>query len=218
MKWVPACSNRLGEPIPPVRDDNAFATTSNHHKQERSSTSAGGLAARVLRVCWAAWTETELLMPHDPVQFAEYFRLALLAGRVTNADIVRWADEIIAASSTPDPRIIEVSLGSRLDSSAMGRLLASLSGPGQSRAAAFRFLTELRNDHRSGAVSGQQIARTVEALGEFLMLSEPLASEMMGLDDGFVLAIAGTYGTLDEADRHLQLFLDAAIANVSTEA
>src|SRR5262245_44087250 len=59
---------------------------------------------------------------------AETLRCGLLAGCASVAEVVAWADEMIAAETAPDIAIIEVSLAGRRAPVEVARLLEAVPG------------------------------------------------------------------------------------------
>ena len=139
---------------------------------------------------------------------AEIIRIGLVGGFRTVADAIRWADDVVAADSDPDPAIIEVALAGELSSAEVVSRLSVVAGTADAttvwRAVFADILRTVDADHSRG-----------EAIAHWLYSStrnrelpeETFGSEPLFLEDYFAGAREGWGGTYDEAFRELRAYL-----------
>ena len=125
---------------------------------------------------------------------AEALRLGVIAGLVTVADAVAWADDVIMADARPDAAILDVSLAGKKPVFEVAKLLGEVRGPLDSERASRRLLGRmlrlLDDDPRRGnelAVALYRLARN-GALPDDRFGMEPYR-----LDDEFELERQGMY-------------------------
>jgi hypothetical protein len=141
---------------------------------------------------------------------AECLRAGLVGGWRTAAEIIAWADDVLASDPESPREVVEIALASRQPRETLAALLRSIPG-GVDRVAVMReCLSDLRRWMGNDIDRGAQVAHYLYALaGSDLLPVSEFGSEPYGLDDNFSLARAGSYGTLLDAMAHLQKWLDA---------
>src|SRR5438093_10536397 len=140
---------------------------------------------------------------------AEVLRHGLLAGVCTVADVVAWADGIIAADSKPDIAVIEVSTSGLRRTADVIALLREVPGECDPVIVIRRAMANLRSALAANPARGPEIARWLYQLATSGELPEEhFGQEAYALEDWFALASSGTYGTYADALRHLEAYLE----------
>lgn len=138
---------------------------------------------------------------------AESLRIGLLAGIVTQEDVITWADHVIEEESRPHPTVIEVSLSAGSSSERIANLLEDI--PGESpRVSALRLLLKLLLDRlnrtpEAGRVVAESLYRLASAGG---WPEEVLGGEAYWLDDLFQPECGTPY---DDAVQDLREYLES---------
>lgn len=95
---------------------------------------------------------------------AETFRCALLAGCATVAEVVAWADEVIAAEATPDSAIIEVSLAAHRSPIDVVSLLKAIPGHADGVQVRRRMMSRMLRLLDKEPSRGHQVARWISVV------------------------------------------------------
>src|SRR5262245_46722482 len=148
------------------------------------------------------------MMPSQKEQ-AEVLRHGLDAGLRTVADVVAWADGIIAADPQPDFEVIEVACGGHRRPREVIALLRKVGGECDSALVIRRVMQDLRAVLAADQARGPAIAAWLYRLA----CTEELPGDQFGLEpysleDGFALARSGAYGTFADAVRDLDAYLE----------
>ena len=139
---------------------------------------------------------------------AERLRLGLLGGWRDIAEVVTWADDVLAAETNPPPQIVDLSLGRRQPREIVIDLLHEIPGSVHSIAIMRQCLADLRQWVGNDPKRGEQAARYLYALaGSDLLPEADFGPEPFFLDDHF--ALAGKVGTNTDALKYLIQWLDA---------
>ena len=140
---------------------------------------------------------------------AEALRLALLTGLVDTPAVVAWADRLILADRIAEaPAVLDLSLAGSRPPAEIVALLGQVPGAPDHASVGRRVAARLRRALESGELDVVAVAR-----GMYRMLREGYApdSDFEGMayfaDDGVDLALARTYGTLDDIREELTAFL-----------
>jgi len=139
---------------------------------------------------------------------AEVLRHGLLAGCRTVADVVAWADSIIAADTRPDIAIIEVATSARRSRGDVMALLRTVPGDYDPVTVVRRFMADLRVALTAEPNRGPEIADHLYQLaisGELPL--EQFGQEPYSFGDRFDLAQSGIYGTNEDVLRALDAYL-----------
>lgn len=148
------------------------------------------------------------MMPNQKEQ-AEVLRCGLQAGVRTVADAVAWADSIIAADPQPDIAVIEVACGGLRRPGEMVSLLREVGGESDRVTVIRRAMADLRSALLANPARGPEIAGWLYQLATTGELpEEQFGQEPYSLGDWFALASAGTYGTIADAVRALDAYLE----------
>jgi hypothetical protein len=138
---------------------------------------------------------------------AEVLRHGLMAGCRTVADVIAWADSVIAVDPRPDIAVIEVASSSRLRPADISALLRNVAGDYDPVAVIRRSMTDLRRALAADPARGPQIARWLYELATSGEVPEDeFGSDPYALEDWFSLAGSGI-GTYDNAVRELDAYL-----------
>ena len=139
---------------------------------------------------------------------AEAFRVGLLAGYVEPAEVITWADQVIAAGDVPRPGIIEVSLAGSKPVAELAHALGEIEGATNSSRLAWLIFRQMAAAVRHNPAVAPQVARTLHQmyLGNLVPSAEARV-QMSRLDDAFELAASGAWGTPNEAQAELVAFL-----------
>jgi len=141
---------------------------------------------------------------------AERLRFGLQSGWRDIAEIVAWADDVLASETNPPPQIIDLSLARQQPRESVIELLREIPGSVDNTAIIRHCLADLRRWVGDDLERGEQAARYLDALACSQMLPEAhFGSEVFGLVDHFALARSGTYGTVEGALACLVEWLDA---------
>lgn len=140
---------------------------------------------------------------------AEAFRCALVAGCATVAEVVAWADEVIAADTTPDIAIIELSLAGRAALADVVALLKAVTGYADGIVVRRRLMSRMLRLLDNEPTRGQQVAHSLFRLA----INGDLPEEEFGwepfvLEDAFDLARNQVYGTYETALADLRAYLE----------
>ena len=141
-------------------------------------------------------------------QNAEALRVGLLAGYISPAEVVAWADGVIAAGDVPGPELIEVSLGGGLPVDELARTLNAIRGEVSPIQLARTILCQMAAAFRRDPTTGRAIARLLYQMYlDDLVPSSEARVQMSRLDDAFNLAESGASGTIQEVQTELAEFL-----------
>lgn len=144
---------------------------------------------------------------------AEALRREFLLGLTSAAEVIAWADGVIAAEREPDISVIELAMAGHRGPADIVHLLAAI--PGEPSDALVRHLVfcRLRDVLRA---QPQRLRRFGSIF--LLLASERFAptdeavNEMYALEDRLDLARGGALGDLDEIRKDMQAFLDRVTA------
>jgi|SRR6516165_2695982 hypothetical protein len=148
------------------------------------------------------------MMPRQKTE-AEVLRHDLNAGIRTVAEAVAWADAIIAADPHPDFAVIEVACSGRRRPMDVIALLREVGGECDAVEVVRRAMANARVALRAHPERGPDVASWLFRLA----VNDELPTEQFGvepysLDDMFQLARLGTYGTIPDALRELDEYLE----------
>ena len=141
---------------------------------------------------------------------AETLRLALLTRLVDAAAVVAWADRLILADRIAEaPVVLDLSLAGSRPTADIVELLGQVPGTIDQAAVGRHVAAQLRRALDSGQLDVVGVARAM-----YRLLREGYSpdSDFEGMaycaDDGVDLALAGSYGTLDDIREQLTAFLE----------
>jgi len=140
---------------------------------------------------------------------AEVLRYGLQAGVRTVADVVAWADAVIAADPHPDFAVIEVASSGGRRPREVAALLQEIAGDCNAVGVMRRAMTDLRTALTANPERGPEIAAWLYRLavnGE--LPEEEFGLEPYSLGDCFELARTGTHFTAADALRELEVYLE----------
>jgi len=141
---------------------------------------------------------------------AERLRLGLQGGWRGIAEVVAWADDVLASEASPPAQIVELSLGRHQPCEGVIELLREVPGDVDNIAIMRQCLAELRLWVGKDPQRGEQVARYLYALACSDLLPEAhFGHEPFSLDDHFALARTGVYGSAEAALTYLVEWLDA---------
>jgi len=140
---------------------------------------------------------------------AEVLRYGLIAGTVSVAEVVAWADRVIAAEAAPGGTLLDVAMAGRMLPADVAGLLKGLPGDADRIRVMRRVLWGMLQALRQDPDRGEDIAGTLYRLATGGDLpSAAFGSDPFGLDDAFELARKGHYGTRTDAIEGLRTYLE----------
>jgi hypothetical protein len=146
------------------------------------------------------------VMSNSTTTEADVLRCGYDVGYFNKSDIERWADRLIAATEAPCYELLDLSILRNAHPLDVMKLLRSLGAadPAATLETQVGFIALL--------YTTQQITTQLAIRGLFALVHEPgttadQESHIYYLDDGYDLAVAGTYGTMDDIERELNDFL-----------
>jgi len=145
-------------------------------------------------------------MSTDAATEADVLRCGYDVGFFDKSDIARWADQQIAAIDAPSMALIDLSMNRQLHPLDVMKLLRNF---GQSNPSA---IIEAQLGFIGLLLSTNRMSVELAIRGLWSLIHEPgvtdeQQSQIYYLDDGYDLAIAGTYGTMADIDRDLRRFV-----------
>ena len=146
----------------------------------------------------------------NPAVRARAFAKLLALGFVSPRDVVAWVDALIAAGPSPHECLIDASLaeGNRNDLIAALDGFATATGSQDTEAVASTVLAGLHSWFLGHPEDGPRIARALLAMAIARECPDRSAEgDMYGLEDQYELAANGIYGSRDDVDRDLRVFL-----------
>jgi hypothetical protein len=148
------------------------------------------------------------MMPKQKEE-AEILRYGMEAGVRTVADAVAWADTIITADPHPDFAVIEVSCSGRRRPREVVALLREVGGECDAVHVIRRVMADMRTTLSANPERGHESAASLYRLAVNGDLpGEHFGVEPYSLEDIFQLARSRTYGTLADALRDLDEYLE----------
>ena len=137
---------------------------------------------------------------------ADVLRSGFKLGFFGKPDIERWADRQIAAVDEPSLELIDLSMNQRVDPHDLLKLLEAV---GQTDArqkveTEIGFLGLLLSSRR---ITVEKAIRSLWSLVYAPGITDEQQSQIYYLDDGYDLALAGTYGTITEIEVELRAFV-----------
>ena len=146
-------------------------------------------------------------MPGQKEQ-AEVLRHGLMAGTLTVADVIAWADSVIETDPQPDIAVIEVATSARRQAADVSSLLRNVAGECDPVVVLRRSMSDLRLALATNPSRGPQIARWLYQLATNGELPESeFGIDAYMLEDWFALASSGTFGTHEGAVKELDAYL-----------
>lgn len=136
---------------------------------------------------------------------ADVLRCGYDVGYFDKADIARWADRQIAATDDPCTELLDLSMIRQTHPLDVMKLLRSL-GAADSAATETQigFIGLLYEKHQ---ITTQLAIRRLFALIDEADTTADQQSQIYYLDDGYDLAVAGTYGTMNAIERGVSAFV-----------
>ena len=138
---------------------------------------------------------------------AEFYRLALASGLCTPADVVAWADIIVAAEDTPDPVFLDLSCSGSLRAEAVQSALHDVPGSITEDLPIYLLLGHGGRLLAAGRVTAADLILRLHGLAGLESMPSDVYNELSFLEDAYSLARDGTYGTLAEFGQRLVDFL-----------
>jgi hypothetical protein len=139
---------------------------------------------------------------------AEALRLGLAAGSQTVAEVVVWADAVIAADPTPDAAVIEIALAGDRRPADVIALLRAVPGTADAVQVTRRMLGGFLRELDAHPDRGDEIARRLYTLATNGWLpDETFGWEATMLDDEFDLVRTGFYASREGPLRALREYL-----------
>jgi len=137
---------------------------------------------------------------------ANILRCGYDVGYFDKSDIARWADRQIAAIDDPCTELLDLSMNRNTHPFDVMQLLRSLGAadPAATIQAQIGFIGLLYDKQE---LTTQRAIRGLFALVHESGITEDEKSQIDYLDDGYDLAAAGSYGTIDEIERDLKDFV-----------
>jgi hypothetical protein len=140
---------------------------------------------------------------------AETLRYGLLAGCVTVAEAVAWADATIDAEAAPEIAIVDVALARRRSPAEVATLLEAVPGEADGVEVRRRLLGRMLRILDADPSRGGEIARSLYSLAVSGELPErDFGWQPYTLDDTFDLARSGVCGTHRDAVVELREYLE----------
>ena len=137
---------------------------------------------------------------------ADVLRCGYDVGFFDKSDIERWADCQITAIDNPPTELLDLSMVRQTHPIDVMNLLRTLGAvdPATTIQIQIGFLGLLREKHK---INTQLAIRGLWALVHESGITQEEESQIYYLDDGFDLAITGTYGTIHDIERDLNDFV-----------
>jgi hypothetical protein len=139
---------------------------------------------------------------------AETLRLQMIFGLKTVADVVVWADSVVAADPVPDAELLELATCGRCTATKVWEMLNAVRGECDRIVVSRRILADLRKLLTADSSRGESIACSLHEvwMRGFLPESE-FGWGPSFLEEYFALAKSGSYGTMESAIGELDSFL-----------
>ncbi len=146
------------------------------------------------------------VIPNSMSAEADVLRCGYHVGYFDKSDIARWADRQIATIEDPCTELLDLSMIRQTHPLDVTKLLRSLG------AADLAATIETQIGFIGLLYEERKITTQLAIRGLFALVHEPdttadQQSQIYYLDDGYDLAVAGTYGTMNEIERELKDFV-----------
>jgi hypothetical protein len=138
---------------------------------------------------------------------ADVLRCGYNAGYFNKADVERWAECKIAALDDPPADLIELATIQRTHPLDVIKLLTSLSSSMPASNSIGTQIGFIGLAFGLGKLSLRGACRGLYALAHFDGITSEQQSEIYSLDDGYDLALCGTYGTMEDIEAQLLEFV-----------
>ena len=138
---------------------------------------------------------------------ATFLRAALLIGVVRPEAAIAWADRIIERDHDVDPHVIELSLTSADDFSAVRHALYPLANPTESTEIVRRLLTVIAQDFVNGRRNAMDTLRVLHQMRRLIPVPDEYKAELTAVEMSHMLASAGVEGRLETAEARLHSWL-----------
>lgn len=149
----------------------------------------------------------DLEMLKSPKDQAERLRVGIRGGWLPVSEAVKWADDQIARTATPDPPLIEVALGANKSREQMVTLLSAVPGAADMIAVMRACLADLLRVIERNPALARDAAKWLElAAHEGNLPEAAFGWDSFTLADEFALADQGI-GTAQQAEARLLAFL-----------
>ena len=140
---------------------------------------------------------------------AEFYRLALACGLGAPADVVKWADGIVAADARPDVVFLDLACAAHQPAAAVQTLPHDVPGAADTAIVTACLLDLAVRRVREGGVSALDMTQRLYALARKDPLLDGVANTLGWLEDDYALARDGLFGTVAEVDARVVEFLGA---------
>jgi len=173
---------------------------------------------------WTGWSFHEcrsvprlsFTVSNDRSTEADLLRCGYDLGYFDKADITRWADRQIEACDSPPTELLDLSMIRDTHPIDVMNLLRTFGSPDSSTTIQTQigFIGLLLAE---GKISTQRAIRGLFALVHQPGITHEQASQIYHLDDGYDLAVAGTYGTIGGIERDLRQFVFAYASRLAEQ-
>lgn len=155
-----------------------------------------------MQICFAV----ESTVPNDKSTEADILRCGYNVGYFGKADIAKWADQQIEAFDSLPTELLDLSMIRDTHPIDVMNLLRAIRSPDSSRTIETQ-IGFIGLQLNKGKIPTQLAIRGLFALVHEPGITQEQQSQIYYLDDGYDLAIAGTYGTMDDIERELRNFV-----------
>lgn len=143
----------------------------------------------------------------DIAREAAFHRAALLLGIESGADVVAWADNLIAESENVPKQLLELSTIPPHDLSELRHALQPIAAPAEDELLLRALFDRVRRDAVDGTRSVKDSVTVLTQARSFLSLPLEYFTNIDTLQDDHMLAIAGIRGVTAEIEQQVMMWL-----------